>query len=181
MALPPDVYPWGLNGTDALAQILRSHTGEDQRQPGGATRVFSARFSAMKDIDLAAPAAGAVDTLVHTVPAGTPLVLDSALVQVVTAPTAGAGMTNLSLQLGTSVGGAQLIAAQSFAAGSLPAANTVLGLATAQLGTGLPAANNFRLFHDGSAPLSVSFRATATGGGVASGRVRVVVSWRPLA
>jgi hypothetical protein len=181
MALPSFLMPAGMNSLEALCRLLAEHTGESQMVAGGA-RVDASGFKAIREIDLTAPGAGNVDTLVHTIPAGTALILDTLLVQVMTAPTSGVGLTNLTLSAGTAAGGAQLLAAQSFAApGSLPAAGTLLGLTVAQLGASLPATAGNRLFHDGATALNIFHRAAATGGGVASGRVRVVARWFPIA
>lgn len=180
MSLPSTLMPAGMLSLETLCRLLSEQTGQSQTLAGGAT-VHSASYSAFREVSLVAGGAGNTDTLIHTIPAGTPLSLDEVRVRVTQLPVAGAGFTAMNLSLGISSGGAELITAQNFLAAGLPAVNTKLGLLVAQLGASLPSTQNYKLVHDGATPLNIFLRSNLVGGGLTAGSVRVSLHWRPEA
>jgi hypothetical protein len=171
--------PNALHSLETLVNALASANGEGL---GGTTCTTSGApmVCAEKTFSLIAGGAGNTDGTLIVLPAGFKALLEHAFLEVITAPVAGGGLTSVTLTLGTSVGGGELLSSGSIAAGGLPAAGTTYGITLSQLGASMAAATGNRLFLPGTAPTTISFRSAAAGGGVTAGAVRARLLFTPL-
>jgi len=181
-------YPNNIVSLDMLGRSLSDF------ESGGAA--LTNTISASKSVDYTAESntislvAGVTnaDTPVFSLPQGSGrYLITGALILFTTTPVAGAGLTQSVYTLGSTVGGAEWIAAQTVLVanfGTTTAAGQAFGLTVAQLGASLPAAAGNRAIVDtAGAAVNFHFRIANTGGavGTTAGACKVFVFFEKLA